>query len=155
MAAKRYQLRLIGHGALQEAGQHVLRITAHATVDSVDEQIKQLFELSADARLRIFDAGIDDNDDCTQQPTLVAVSLRELVQGILEYFSNDMEPAFLAISKPEVLVDAIAPAPVKHSTASSSRSASDAKPSSNIAQQYHPKPWTPALDALWPFCIPR
>lgn len=148
MAAKRYQLRLIGHGKLQSAGQHVMRITANATLQSVEDQVRQLFGMSADARIQLYDAGIDDNDEPTQQPTLVAISLTELVQGVLDYFSNDMEPSYLATSKPEVLIDAVVIAGPKVATATSSKSV-------RTPGNYHPKTWTPDMDALWPFCIPR
>lgn len=145
MAAKRYQLKLIGYGHLQHAGTHVLRITHNATTASVGEQVKELFDLPADARLKIFESGIDDVEECGQQATIVSISMLELVKGVLDYFSNDMEPAFLATSKPEILVDVVEQA--KPATATSSKTSSKGG--------YRPKTWTPVFDEMWPFCIPR
>jgi hypothetical protein len=148
MAAKRYQLKLIGYGNLQHAGTHVMRMTANATVSSVEEQVKELFELPCNARLKVFESGIDDVEESCQRSTLVAVSLQELVGGVLDYFKNDMEPSFLATSKPEVLVDTVKVSLVRSATATSSKG--------GVKQAgYKPKTWTPALDLLWPFCIPR
>jgi hypothetical protein len=150
MAAKRYQLRLIGHGNLQNSGQHVVRITANGTVDSVDDQIRQLFQLDNDARVLLYDSGIEDTDDSAQQATLIAVSLKELVQGVLDYFQNDMEPSYLATSRPEVLVDAVNGGRKQGATYARSKSTAD-----RVRQIYQPKTWTPLLDKIWPLCIPR
>jgi hypothetical protein len=148
MAAKRYQLKLIGHGNLQRAGTHVIRITANATASSVEEQVKELFELPRDARIRVFEAGIDDVEESGQHPTLVSVSLQELVGGVLDFFKNEMEPSFLATSKPEVLVDTVRVPVVRSATATSSKGTTK-------EGGYLPKTWTPLLDKIWPFCIPR
>lgn len=149
MAAKRYQLKLIGHGNLQRLGPYVIRITANASASSVEEQMKELFQLPMDARIRVFESGIDDVEESGQQPTLVSVSLHELVGGVLDYFKNDMEPSFLATSKPEVLVDTVR-LPIARSATATSSKRQDAKEGG-----YKPKTWTPTLDKLWPFVIPR
>jgi hypothetical protein len=149
MAAKRYQLKVIGYGKLQHAGTHVLRITPNATTTSVEEQVKELFDLPHDARVKVFESGIDDVDECSQQATIVSISMQELVQGVLDYFSNDMEQSFLATSKPEILVDVVAQPTAKPATATSS------KTTSKGSREYTPKTWTPTLDEMWPFCIPR
>lgn len=149
MAAKRYQLKLIGHGKLQHAGTHVLRITPNATSTLVEEHIRELFELPNDARVKVFEAGIDDVEQCAQEAVLVCISIQELVQGVLDYFSNDMEPSFLAIAKPEVLVDVVTQQFAKPAPATSSRS------TSRGTGGYTRTAWSAALNRVWPFVIPR
>lgn len=149
MAAKRYQLKLIGHGKLQHAGTHVLRITPNATTSSIEEQVKELFELPPDSRVKVFECGIDDVEECAQDPTIVSISMHELVKGVLDYFSHDMEPSFLATSKPEVLVDVVSLQVAKPVTATSS------KTTSKGSGGYTRTPWAGVLNQLWPFVIPR
>lgn len=152
MAAKRYQLKLIGHGKLQHAGTHVLRITHNATTDSVEQQIKELFDLPPDSRVKVFESGIDDVEECAQQPAIVSISVTELVKGVLDYFGNDMEPSYLATSKPEVLVDVVSNPIVQPATATSSKTTNS---KGRVSEGYTRTAWSGLLNQMWPFIIPR
>ena len=97
-------------------------------------------------------------------PLLVAVSMQDLVQGVLDYFANDMDPCLLATSKPIVLVDAAVPAVTSATvtgmdlTGGSASIGTTTTKATNVTKAlgpYKPKPFAKLLDTVWPFTIPR
>jgi hypothetical protein len=149
-----------------------MRITGNATVDSVREQVHELFELPPTCRLKVFDRKQADQEDIPAEHEdvqtnetvhqLVSVSFAELVAGVLDYFANDQDPAYLATASPVVLVDATPAAPVDTAVLPGSSGSIGSKRAGNRGSkgsadsvQYKPKPWARLVDSIWPFCIPR
>jgi hypothetical protein len=149
MSARRYQLTVSGYGDLIGRGSHNLRLTPHTSFSGVEDNIRCLFDLPAGIRIKCFEETEGQNGP-------VAVSLAEVVQGVLDYFQNDMDDSFLVTDSASLLVDAcvtVTHAAVSTSNATGKTSSGDSRTKSG--NNYSPKPWSRQLDSLWPFAIPR
>jgi hypothetical protein len=140
-----------------------VRITNNTTIQSFHQQLCQLFELPEMCKLSVYDLADTPNSSPTANGTheacdLIAISIQDLVTGVLDYFKNGMDAAYLATTGPKVVIEASVPTGVVHDdVAQHHTGAMQPKMGARVkpSRVYKPKAYTRRLDSLWPLCIPR